>query len=95
MKVIWSSAAKLSLKEIADYIALDSRKRALDLTEKIYDKSKALKDFPEIGRVGRVYDTREIVVHKNYILVYRIKSNEIQILQVFHSARKWPLEFNG
>jgi addiction module RelE/StbE family toxin len=94
MKIIWSAAAKASLKEIADFIAFDNRKQALIFAAKIYDKSKLLADFPEMGREGRVGGTRELVVHGNYVMVYRLKKENIQILSIIHSARIWPHEFH-
>jgi plasmid stabilization system protein ParE len=37
-----------------------------------------------------VPDTREAVVHPNYIMVYRIESETITILRVLHAAQRWP-----
>ena len=47
-------------------------------------------DNPLLGRTGRIDGTRELVLaDKHYILPYRIKEQEIQILAVFHGARQW------
>lgn len=41
--------------------------------------------------MGRVDGTRELVIPgTQYILPYRVKQNQIQILAVFHGARQWP-----
>ena len=42
---------------------------------------------------GRVRGNLELVIPGlPYILPYRIKGKEVQILSVFHTARKWPPE---
>ena len=47
-----------------------------------------LERFPLIGRTGVYADTRELVVHKNYIVTYRVRADEVQMLQVWHSAQQ-------
>lgn len=52
---------------------------------------KALAQFPEIGRPGRVEATRELVVKRTpYIVAYRIEGNSVQILRVLRGAQDWP-----
>jgi len=47
-----------------------------------------------MGRKGRVRGTHELVIHgKPYIVPYRIKKSEIQVLSVYHTSRKWPESF--
>ena len=50
-----------------------------------------LADQPSMGRPGRIAGTRELVVTRfPYILPYRVRGSTIEILRVFHTARKWP-----
>jgi toxin ParE1/3/4 len=50
-----------------------------------------LPDNPEMGRPGRVPGTRELVIPSTpFIVPYRLDGNTIQILRVFHGARRWP-----
>lgn len=51
---------------------------------------KNLVDQPHTGRPSRVYGTRKLVVHKNYIPIYRTAESEIQVLAVMHAARFFP-----
>ena len=41
-----------------------------------------------LGKVGRVQDTRELVLHPNYIAIYRIRGSDVQILRIHHAARQ-------
>jgi plasmid stabilization system protein ParE len=47
-----------------------------------------------MGRVGRDETTRELVVIGTpYIAVYRLRER-IEIITIFHAARKWPDSFS-
>ena len=37
--------------------------------------------------------TRELVAHPNYIVVYRVRGEDVQVLTVMHTARKFPASF--
>jgi plasmid stabilization system protein ParE len=39
--------------------------------------------------------TRELVVHENYVVPYRVKGDIVQIIRVQHVARLWPKQFLG
>ena len=50
-----------------------------------------LSEQPAIGRVGRVPNARELVVDNTpFILPYRVRDNNIEILHVLHTPRRWP-----
>jgi len=46
----WLKSAKTDLKEIYDYIALDSKRYAKFQIERIFSKTTILKSQPELGR---------------------------------------------
>lgn len=56
------------------------------------DRVLQLALLPNLGRPGRLENTRELVVHPNYIVFYRVReaARLIQILRVKHAARQWP-----
>lgn len=94
MKIVWTEPARQDLRQIFDYIADDSPKAASKLLSVIKERAVLLQDKPHMGRMGRVDGTRELVITGTpYILPYRVKSGQIQILAVFHGARQWPEAF--
>jgi toxin ParE1/3/4 len=90
MAVKWLKPALRNLEGIANYIALDNPERAVTFVQEIREKTNFLPDFPSVGRPGRVPGTRELVVHKNYVVIYRMKSGAIEILRVRHVAQRHP-----
>jgi addiction module RelE/StbE family toxin len=94
VKIVWSEPARQNLREIFEFIANENPNAARRLLVEIKEQAIILIDNPQIGRAGRVEGTRELVLAgTNYILPYRIKDQQVQILAVFHGARKWPNSF--
>ena len=91
MQVKWLKRALDNLEDEADYIAQDNPQSAQALVSHVFNSVDQLINFPNMGRAGRVFGTRELVIIGfPYIIPYRIKSDAIQILRVFHTSRKWP-----
>ncbi len=91
MEVVWFKAAVEDLKSVRDYIAKDNTDAAKSVVQKIKHKVLLLSEQPGIGRLGRIPNTKELVVDKtSYILPYRVRDNKIEILRVLHSSRRWP-----
>jgi toxin ParE1/3/4 len=95
MEIIWTEDSDFDISQIFDYIFFESEQSAERVVNKIYaDTNYYLDIFPEMGRVGRVQDTREFIVRgTNYIVVYKIENDIIYILSVRHGARLWPSYF--
>ena len=46
---------------------------------------------PQIGRIGRIPDTRELIVaHTPFVVPYRVRGDEVRILAVFDGAGGQP-----
>jgi addiction module RelE/StbE family toxin len=41
-------------------------------------------------KLGRVKGTCEIVVRPNYVIVYRVLGDLVEVLRVLHAAQQWP-----
>ena len=94
MRITWTEPAAKALESIQDYLARDNRRAAFKVAQRIRQAITRLEDHPKLGKSGRVRGTLELVIPGiPYIVAYRIKRKEIQILSVFHAARKWPEEF--
>jgi toxin ParE1/3/4 len=95
MTPVWSPEAMEDLAALRAYIEKNdpaaARRVALHIVESI---ETLLCDHPELGRSGRVPGTRELVIPRTpFIVPYRVVGNTIQILRVFHGARRWPETF--
>ena len=87
--VTWSKPAELDLKQIFQYIAMDSRSYAKKVVENIVEKSMSLDSSPRRGRVvPEINDPniREIFIY-SYRLMYQITGDNIYILGVIHGKR--------
>lgn len=76
-----------SVDEIAQYIAKDNPRRATSFVLELQEAVTKLQDHPGLGRAGRIPGTRELVLHKNYIAIYRVVDDEVQILRLHNVAR--------
>ncbi len=91
MKLIWTKPAAAALERIQDYIAKENPYAAWEGVQRIKQAVTLLSEHPKLGRPGRVRGTWELViVGLPYIVPYRIKEKQIQILSVYHTSRKWP-----
>lgn len=94
MKLVWTKQAIADLNAAYDYIAETDPDAAEGVIERIEKSLESLRQFPEMGRPGRVKETRELVVPRSpFILPYRVRKNQIEILAVLHGSRRWPDSF--
>ena len=87
MSIKWTKTALRSADEIAGYIANDNPSRASSFVIQLQDAVAKLQLHPGMGRAGRVPGTRELVLHKNYIAIYRVRGDDVEILRLHHVAR--------
>ena len=92
MKVIWSPEALRDLASLRAYISRDNPTAASKVAAAIHAYAeRQLTGFPHSGREGRVAGTLELVVPKlPYVVPYRIKDGQLEILRVYHASRLWP-----
>jgi len=91
VRVRWTPLAVDHLESVHEYVSADSPATADEVVERILSAAETLARFPELGRNGRVTGTRELVITGTpFIVAYRIRRDQIQILAVLHGARRWP-----
>ena len=89
--LFWTPEARNDRISIYDHIEAENPAAALALDEMFVNGAARLPCHPKLGRPGRVPGTRELVVHRNYVLIYDIAEGEIvRVLRVLHAARQWP-----
>lgn len=77
--------------DAVEYIAVHDRAAALRVAGAIRAQVQSLSATPQLGRPGRVPNTRELVInHTPYLVVYRVKQNTVQVLRILHTSRRWP-----
>ncbi len=87
LKLRWSKRALSQFDSIAEYIAQDNPVRAESFSKELRKKIEILK-FQQIGVAGKVFGTKEYVLHPNYVAMYRVVKNEVQIITIFHTAQQ-------
>lgn len=90
LPVEWKNAATWDLLEIVDYISLENPPAAERMRSLIAEAAERLGEMPYSGRGGRVAGTREKIAHPNYIIVYRVATDRVEILNIVHSRKNYP-----
>jgi len=94
LRLRWTKRAERDLDEIAKYIGQDSPAAAARVILELIEQVEAnLLAHPAIGRPGRVLGTRELMIGAlPYVVPYRVREMDIEILRVLHTSRRWPFE---
>jgi addiction module RelE/StbE family toxin len=92
MKVVWTPEAQSHLDGIYQYITSDAPFYAQGVVDKLTRRSQQLVDHPYSGRVVPAFDDRnlrELIVYP-YRLIYRVMTDRIDVIAVFHGAQRLP-----
>lgn len=92
MRIVWSAESIEDLAALRAFVAADSPGAAKRMIRRIRQMvDMLLPQNPQIGRRGRAPGTRELVIARTpFIVAYRLRNETIEILRVFHGARRWP-----
>ena len=96
-KIIWSPESIADLESIAAYISRDSETYAAMMIGRIVDRVELLSIFPRSGpRLWRIAEgeIRRVVVD-NYLVVYEVASEAINIAAIVHGARSLRKALRG
>lgn len=87
----YTRQALSDVESLYEFIAQDDPAAAQQVLNRIETMVEHLPQHPEIGRAGRVADTRELIVPDTpFIVAYQIQPDFIDILAIVHTSRKWP-----
>lgn len=90
MRVVWRPSALTDRDNIMNYICQDNPDAALVLDEIFELKADQARQRPRLYRKGRVLGTHEIVATPNYIMVYLVLDETIEVLRILHARHRWP-----
>ncbi|HKT67879.1 MAG TPA: type II toxin-antitoxin system RelE/ParE family toxin [Terriglobales bacterium] len=90
LPIFWRASARDDLTSIISYIAERNPTAAADLLAQLEAAILPAAEHPYLYRLGRVPGTREVVVHPNYILVYRVGADSIEVVNVLHARQEYP-----
>ena len=72
------------------HIAQDNPTAAINQDIEFETKAENARKLPTLYKPGRVKGTREIVVRPNYVMVYRVNGDVVEVLRVLHAVPQWP-----
>ena len=91
-QVVWAEIAQHDLKQIIDYIAIDSPGNASRILQKIKQKVSALYSMPIRGRIvpelkdQGIHTYRELIIAP-WRIIYRISDTTVFVLSVIDGRR--------
>jgi plasmid stabilization system protein ParE len=94
MEIFWTDEALDDLVEIVAYYYTEVSPRTAESVERrIVEQVEGLPPFPErIRKSDRISGARELVVNRlPYIVFVKLLPDSIVVLNVVHTARKFPL----
>jgi toxin ParE1/3/4 len=91
LPIIWLPRAQGDLAGIIEYIAQDNPFAAKRMQQRLDDAVLSLSEHPYLfARSARMPSCREIVVHPNYILIYRVGAVSIDVVRIVHARQQYP-----
>lgn len=94
MRILWTEEALDDLAEIfTHYVTAANPRTAESIERRIVEQIRGLPPFPErIRKSDCVPGTRELVVKRlPYVVFVKLTQDEIIVLNVVHTARKFPV----
>jgi len=92
LPIIWLESADEDLEVIVQHIGQYSVSAAERMWWRLHDSVLPVAQHPYLYRASeRIPGLREIVVHPNYIVLYRVAETRIEVVNVVHSRREFPL----
>jgi addiction module RelE/StbE family toxin len=90
LNLVWRGSALDDLRQITSYIAERNVAAADRLQAAIEASAERLMERPFMYRAGRTPGTREAVVRPNYIIVYRVTAETVEIVNLVHARQRYP-----
>ena len=91
MSVKFTRPAEQDLEEIGDWISQDDPIGAAEFIAELRAASKTLATHPRRYPVVAHRGDSEVrkMVHRRYLIFYRVRQGDVEVLRVAHGARDW------
>ncbi|MGD9680311.1 MAG: type II toxin-antitoxin system RelE/ParE family toxin [Candidatus Obscuribacterales bacterium] len=88
MKILITSTAEVDLEEIEAYISSDNPAAAVRFLNRLSERFQLIADMPGVGRRREIFGRGvRSLAEGNYVIVYRVKTETVEILRVLHGAQ--------
>lgn len=93
--LIWAPSARRDLTTINDYVGENDAGTALDTLRAIRKAANRLTDYPRIGRAMNPQFRVLGVRATQYLIVYRIRNDGVEIVRVRHRRENWTYDIEA
>lgn len=90
LPIHWRATARDRLAAIVSYVAERDPQAARRLKARLESAPLPLSEHPYLYPAGRVPGTRELVAHPNYLIVYRVTAERVEVVTVLHTRQQYP-----
>jgi toxin ParE1/3/4 len=91
MPIVWLAAAVQDVLFIRTFIAQGNPQAAQNVALRIDRAISLLGTMTNMGRPGRIFGTRELVMSgTSFLAVYRVENGRVEILRIFHRRQPFP-----
>jgi toxin ParE1/3/4 len=91
MPIVWLAAAVQDVLFIRTFIAQENPQAAQNVALRIDRAISLLGTMTNMGRPGRIFGTRELVMSgTSFLAVYRVENGRVEILRIFHRRQPFP-----
>jgi toxin ParE1/3/4 len=86
----WRETALDDLDQIITYIGQRNIAAAEAIRALAEEAAQRIVQNPLAYRSGRIPGTREAVIHPNYVLIYRVGRDVVEVVNVLHARQQYP-----
>lgn len=91
LPIFWRESARNDLRQIVTHIAQENPPAARRMKIRLEAVVLPLSEHPYLYRQSdRVPGLREVVAHPNYVVLYRVAADRIEVVNVVHARRQFP-----
>lgn len=91
LPIIWKMNARADLAKVIRHIAMSNPQAARRMLLRLQEAVLPVAEHPYLYRQSeRVPGCREIVAHPNYVVVYQVGRDTIDVLRVLHARQQYP-----